>query len=393
MFLATAPPSALRASGGRIWLPISSGAAPWHRWFSTSPTHRAKHIITFGETSSPELSRLLDSFRHYIVLPTYLAGEQRKKIYNPKLKDILQNDPVTMEIDGVAYKFRYINRVTELPNTRKIVTQAVNAMTTSKDFQNIPPLLEGCERANRTLGTPIRSSMIRRAAMHRSLHIIMDCVKAVKRTGFKLDHSELINELLIWLQLPAVQSGWDEAKTKVALKQVQLVLNLIESDENHLPRKESQGAFPFYRDPQVLAARLHMAAARAVHHQGGKDVDGKVTKYAQELVALWPEGAGLLDLQPDESYRDKEKMSYLIERNHYLWYASPVLNGLTLAAQVVDPGLAMQLQNRADSVETEVKAALASEKRKPGGRGEMIYNSLFNPQANEEELAAAEETA
>ncbi|KAK4106838.1 hypothetical protein N658DRAFT_461806 [Parathielavia hyrcaniae] len=395
MLLTSAPPSALRAVGCRIWLPIRNGASPWHRWFSTSPTHRAaKHVISFGESSTPELSKLLDTFRYYIVLPTYLAPEQRKKIYKPKLKDYLQNDPVTMEIDGETYKFRHIRMAADLPNTRRLVKQATNAMTTKQDFQNLPALLEGCERANRKLSTAIWTAMLRRAAMHKSLPVIMDCIKAVKRTGFKLDRSEVINELLVWLQIPAIESGWDEDKTRVAFKQVRLVLNLMESDENHLPRKKDELAFPFYRDPQVLAHRLHMAAARAVHHKKGEDVDGQVAKYAQELVTLWPEGAGLLDLQPAESYKNREKMWYLINRNQYLWHASPVLNGLTLAAQVVDPALAMQLQNRADSVESEVKAALASDKRKRGGRGEEMYNSIFNPQASQEEpAAAAEETA
>jgi hypothetical protein len=373
-----------------MYVPVANDLSSFEP-LSRELTCTAKHIISFGETSSPELSELLDKFRHYIVLPTYLAEEQRKKIYKAKLKDILQNDPVTMEIDGVVYKFRYINKVTDLPNTHKLVAKALNIMKKPKDFQNLIPLLEGCERANRKLAAPLRSVMIGKAGMHKSFHIIMDCIKGVKRTGFKLDRSQIINEVLTWLQLPAIQSGWKEAKTKTALKNVRLILNLLEGDEHHAPNKETKGRFPFYRDPQILAARLHMAAARAVHHRGGKDVDGTVTKYASELVALWPEGAGLLDLQPDESYKHPEKMRYLLDRNQYLWYASPVLNGLTLAAQVVDPGLAMQLQNRADVVESEVKAALASENRKKGGRGEQLYNLLFNPGANAEELPEVDE--
>jgi len=350
-----------------------------------------EHVITFRDASSPELAELLDTYRQKVILPTYLAGEQRKKIYNPKLKQILQNDPVTMEIDGVVHKFRYVNKAADLPSTRKTLIDALHLMKTPSDFQNLPALLEGCKRAKHVVPTELQNKMIRLAASHNSLQVIVECVKAVERTGFKLNSSENINQLLIWAQWPAVTSGWDEAKTKTALKQVRLILNILESDKGHLPTAETKGAFPFYRDPQVLASRLHMAAARAVHHQGGKDVDGKVTKYADELVKLWPEGAGLLDLQPDAAYKSRGTFRYLLNRNYYLWFASPVLNGLTLAAQVVDPGLAMQLQNRADKVDEEVKAALASPDRKQGGRGDQMYNALFNPEAQEEAEAADEE--
>ncbi|KAG7290398.1 hypothetical protein NEMBOFW57_000398 [Staphylotrichum longicolle] len=351
-----------------------------------------EHVITFRETSSPELTELLDTYRQKVILPTYLAREQRKKIYNPKLKQILQNDPVTMEIDGVVHKFRYVNKAADLPSTRRTLIDALHLMKTPSDFQNLPALLEGCKRARHAVPPELQNKMLRLAATHNSLQVIIECVKAVERTGFKLNSSENINQLLIWAQWPAITSGWDEAKTKTALKQVRLILNILESDKNHLPSAELKGAFPFYRDPQVLASRLHMAAARAVYHQGGKDVDGTVTKYAEELVKLWPEGAGLLDLQPDAAYRNRDTFRYLLNRNYYLWFASPVLNGLTLAANVVDPGLAMQLQNRADKVDEEVKAALASPDRKQGGRGDQMYNALFNPQGNEE-AEAADETA
>ncbi|KAL2021055.1 hypothetical protein VTK56DRAFT_7710 [Thermocarpiscus australiensis] len=389
----TTTPAALRAAGGKTWLSIFNGSTRQTRWLSTSPAHRAAQVITFTQTANPELKQILETMREKIILPTYLPPQQRKRMYNPKLKPYLQNDPITLEIDGVVHKFRYVNRVTDLPNTHALVRDAIRAMKTSSDFHNLPMLLEGCERANRKLDETLYPKMIRRAAMANCLRVIIDCIRAVERTGFKLDTSEKINELLVWIQKRPIDSGWDKGATRAALKQTQLVLELLEGNESHRPKKGSAGRFPFYRDPQVLAARLHMAAALAVHHQGAKDADGSVTKYAEELVRLWPEGKGLLDLQPDVAYGERSRMRYLLDRNMYLWYASPVLNGLTLAAQVVaDPGLAMQLQNRADAVDAEIRTALASEKLKKGGRGEYMYNKLFNPQEEAEEQATAEET-
>ncbi|KAL2155970.1 hypothetical protein VTH82DRAFT_714 [Thermothelomyces myriococcoides] len=380
-------PSALWAAGGRTWLPLShSAAALQHRWLSTSSAYRAAHIISFGETSSPELSKVLDDYREKVILPTYLSQEQRRKIYNPRIQHILQNDPVTMEIDGVVHKFRYRSMVADLPSTRETLKQIIPLLKTPADFQNIPPFLEGCMRAKRKIEPVDYIRLVRLAAMNGQLQMIIDCVKAVEKTGFKLDNSHVINELLAYIQRPAILSGFDEDKTKAALKQARLVLNILESDEEHHPKPKTAGAFPYYRDPQVLSARLHMAAALAVHHHGGRDEDGRVARYAEGLVALWPEDAGLLDLQPDSAYRKRDGiMRYMLDRNTYLFMASPVLNGLTLATQVVDPALAMQLQNRADAVDSEVKAALASPRLKKGGRGEQLYNAIFNPQGEEEE--------
>ncbi|KAH6850354.1 hypothetical protein B0I37DRAFT_112271 [Chaetomium sp. MPI-CAGE-AT-0009] len=385
MLLSATGPNALRAAGGRTLLSISSGiAAQPPRWLSTSPALRAAHILSFGESSSTQLAQLLDEYRTMIILPTYLAPEQRRKIYKEKLKHILQNDPITMEIDGVVHKFRYRSMAKDLPSSTVTVKKAFELLKTPADLQNIPPLLAGVVRAGHKLDPYLYSVFLRRAAGHNQLQLIMDCIKTVDRTGFKLDNSRIINELLVYLQWPAITSGWDEAKTRKALKQVRLILNILESDKSHQPKGNKVGAFPFYRDPQVLASRLHMAAARAVHLKEGKDDDGLVAKYAQELVTLWPENTGLLGLQPDESYHKDGAMRYLLDRNTYLFYASPILNGLTLAAQVVDPALAMQLQNRADAVDGELQSALASIESKEG-RGIDLYNSLFNPQAESEQ--------
>jgi hypothetical protein len=303
-----------------------------------------------------------------------------------------------MEIDGVVHKFGFLDKTTDLPNTKETFVEALRRMKTYADFQNLRPLLEGCVRDRRKMTPGRYNQLVRVLGVNNCLPIAIDCARAAARTGMKLNTSEIINDLLVYIQQPAIMSGFTAAKTRVALQQVSTIVDMLETDESHKPTAETQGAFPFYRDPQVLAARLHMAAAQAVYHQEGKDLDGKVAKYADELVKLWPEDAALLDLQPDAAYQDVNKMKYILGRATYLWYASPVLNGLTLAAQVVDPGLAMQLQNRADAVEEEIKTAVAAldmakdpAKRK---RGEIMYNVLFDTQEiDTQEMAGDSEAA
>ncbi len=336
------------------------------------------------------MSELLNEYRQKVILPTYLLPEQRQKIYNKRSQKFLENDPVTMEIDGVVHKFRYTDVTTDLPSTYKTWTNALRLMQTPADFANVRPLLEGLTRARRTITPQMKHRVIRWAEgrSEDSLQTVLDTVRGVRHTGFRLNSSELVAQLLVALQRPAIASGWAADETRRAVKRVRIVLDMLETDRDrdreHAPAIETAGEFPFFRDPQMLAYNLHVVAAVAVHHRGGVDNQGIVARYAAQMVALWPEGAGLLDLQPDEAYADQHRMKYLLDRNIYLWYGSPVLNALQMAAGVVeDPELKKQLESRAASVEAEVKAALDSPNRKRGGRGEEMYNELFNPQPKE----------
>jgi hypothetical protein len=345
-----------------------------------------KQVITFSEkTSSPELKNLIQEFNQRIVMPTYLPPEQQKKIYREKFKVELENDPITIEIDGVVHKFRYVDRFT-LPHVKKLVTDILRLMKEPQDFLNLPPLLEGCKRAHRKLPDHFHLKMVRMAAQAKMLPVILDMFLQADKTGFLLDNSELLNEVLVWIQNVAIESGWQKAEIKRALERVKLIINEIEADELHHPTDAKRCLRMFHRDPQVLAARLHMAAALAVHHRGSKDVDGKVTKWAEEIVELWPENTGLLNMQPEENYLDDNKLKYLLLPNQFLFYASPILSGLVMATQVVeDPALQMQLQNRADAVEAEIRLALQKmEEEGKTGRGLTMYNKLFARDESEE---------
>ena len=319
-----------------------------------------------------------------MILPTYLVPQQRKRLYNHKTAKYLITDPVTMEIDGVVHKFGYLDVTKDIPSTRKTWVDALRLMKTPADFANVRPLLEGLKRAHRALPRAMQHRIIRWTdARHEGLQVIIDAARAVKHTGFALSSSELVAQLLVALQGRAIAGGWAAAdETRRALKRVREVLEMIESDEAHAPGPEDAGAYPFHRDPQMLAYQLHLVAAVAVHEHGGADNRGVVAQHAAELVGLWPEGKGLLDLQPDEAYAPEGRMHYLLDRNIYLWYAAPVLNALRMAAAVVEePELAAKLRSRAENVEEEVKAALESPERRKGGRGEWMYNTLLNPQA------------
>ncbi|KAL1857391.1 hypothetical protein VTK73DRAFT_8098 [Phialemonium thermophilum] len=388
---------------GSIWSAVCrTSARPGGRCFSTSSSRQATHVVSFTETSSPQLDDVLAEIRTKIILPSYIRIEQRKKLYDARYKKKLEVDPVTMELDGQILKFYYTDPVREMPNTRELLLRAVNQMKTPQDWENLPRLLEGvCGQAGRKLEYYDYPRLIRKAALHGCLRTIFVCIRQVKRTHFRLGSSETVNELLSWVQKQAIDSGRERAATEEALAWTERIILSLEDEAHHPVRKRGDEgkdpkSYPLCRDPQILAARLHMASALALlpppASDGAEDGESaatqrrqeddearrrKVTKYTREIVALWPEGKGLMELHTPEAYQTRGELRYLLDSNEFLWYAAPVLKGLETAAQVVEPALAEELQKRIAPLREEIDAALADENRVKGRRGEQMYNDLF----------------
>ena len=109
-------------------------------------------------------------------------------------------------------------------------------------------------------------------------------------------------------------------------------------------------------------------------------MDDKVADYVKEIIALWPEGKGLMELHAPEVYEERKELRYLQNKNEFLWHAAPILSGFKMATEVVEPDLAEALRRRIEPLEKEVEAALADNTRKSGGRGEDVYGKLFGKQ-------------
>ncbi len=357
------------------------------------------HVISFPQTSNAKLDKTLAEIRQLIILPSYLSFDQRKQMYKQKYKEKLESDPITMQIDSEIIRFRHVD-IFSLPNTQKIFKEALSEMRTPEDFRLIPKLLEGiCVHAGRKLPWQELVRIVRKTSSNDCLYVALDCVAASKRTGFRLTRSEVVNDLLTALQKDVIDSQYSEEKTRKALAWSERIIEMLE-DPNHKPSSKEQlrwsRGFPLNRDPQVLATRLHLAAARAVKHNGGEDVDGKVAKYAEELTRLWTSEGGLLSLHEKKAYNDSDRMRYLRQPNQFLWYASPILSGLRLAAQVTDGTVAARLAEITAAVDAEVQWALgevagegktATNAEGQTLRGMTMYNTLF---AAEEKVATEE---
>ncbi|RWA09997.1 hypothetical protein EKO27_g5122 [Xylaria grammica] len=341
------------------------------------------NITHFTPTSSPALDSLLNDIRTKIILPAYLPMSQRKKIYSPKWEKKLQSDPIIIEIDGEVLKFRYQNIMTDVPNTRKSLIDAISQFETPADFANLKPLLEGVHYAGRKLRHAFYAKILRVVGAKGHVYAIIDCARSIRRTGYKLDSSEKVNEVLHYVQMKARDAAWNEAETRQALRWAEMVIDMLH-DEAHQPQRHKDesilpGEMPLTRDPMVLAAPLHLAAVLVAQRKAGEETLDKVHKLARDIVALWPEDKKLKELQPSQLYANMDKLGYLLRPTKFVAIATPLLHGLETAVKVVKPELASQLQTRCNTLAAEIKAAReAIQPRKEDARAEVVYKKFYD---------------
>lgn len=367
-------------------------------------------MVYFQPGGSPELKKILRDINEMVILPEYLTEEQRKKIYRLKYKKELERDPITIEIDGKKHEFRYRDMVRDRPSVKKGVVRAIDHMRSRQDFaRNLFPLLEGCYSVAKLkpASPSVFNMIIRRAGDQGAIGAVLECIYKADQTKFFLQTHRMINELFFQLQRPAWESGWDRETTEKCLRRINKVLDLLEADQQHHHLRPGSGsvAYPPYRDPQFLAARLHLRAALALRPREAKeDEEHKkkskwvkereaaneanalmpkeehelVAEYAREIVRLWPKGFGLLDTRPDEAY--KLSMRYLLRRATFVWTAAPIASAFRMAQQVLNRDannteLVLALKNLAFLVEEELQIALRSSLESP--RAMSTYKALF----------------
>jgi hypothetical protein len=294
----------------------------------------------------------------------------------------LKNDPITITLDGVVHNYHHVN-IFSLPSTKKLAMRAINLMKTPADFKNLPRLLSGLVKAKRSLPPEAYCQIIRLAGKYDHLAMMIELARRGKTTGFWLDTHQKALELMLCLQEKAFNSGWDKAQTKSALTSANVLLELLEQPDQrkshrrlvpgHPPAKKP---FPLFKDPLVIAGRLHLAAAFAVKHNEGKDAGGKVEAYATELIQLWKDpSAGVFGVYPATAYKKNEVADYLKEPSKIVVFGAPIIHGLDMAMKVVDEDLAQQLRARRDAVAAEVDAGRAAGKVSP--RGTNAYQKLL----------------
>lgn len=311
--------------------------------------------------------------RQKIILPSFLPTEQRIKLYNPQWEQRLKADPITIEIDGEILKFYYQNLLNGMPKTTPLLKEIMINFKTAEDYANLQPLLEGLHQAGRRIKPAQQAQITRLACGSGHYQTLLECARAVKRTGLKLEEHEAVLNLLTTIQVKAVDAGWAPGATKQALRHAEMVLEMLES-EDHAPRKRKVGdeyhdSVRLHTTPVVILAPLHLAAALG-------DVE-KTTKLGSDLLHVWPEGKKLTEVQIEMLDKGDEIFN---SPSHRLFYLTPLAYGLERAVTVVeDAALREQLQSRAVSLRAEVDDLMAQTRE--GLLGYRTYKKVFEPAA------------
>lgn len=234
-------------------------------------------------------------------------------------------------------------------------------MKTTKDFSNLPSILEGYKIAK----TPRREydleAVARKANAVGQIDEILRCVGLVRRTGASLRMRKLTKEIFLGLHEMGQRSNWEGESLQQALRQAEILATKMEVDDLHQEKPTPENdPIPLRMNPEIAGVLLELSAAQAVNDHGGIDVEGKVASNARKVLALWDNGQWEIvaedfqhsksasrnidwhsrraksseTSQGDERSKDQIRLFYPRQKALLRWL--PLYNGLHLVEKVVD---------------------------------------------------------
>ena len=340
---------------------------------------------TFTETSSLELDNLLSLLRRKVMLPAHLSKTQQDLIHNPKNIRQLSAEPVTTEIAGEEFQLEHIDISKDVPPARKSLIEAINLMKEKRDWDNLPSILAGFKKAKVRLFPYDYNKIVRKAGLAGRCDVLLECVRRVSDTGFRLKHGEMVSELMWQIQKKAVESDWDRKQTEKSLSWAEMITVFMEDPKHSggrvVDRKDDPRAWP-----GVIGIVLELAAVRAARYLDGKDEDGKVAVYAERLLGT---SLNMESLDVNMESKDPEAPPTQFALDAYLARAVPVLYGMGVAQTVLDPAskLASDLKTKSTELESIISARrllISTDYLTKDGnlrRGCSLYEKLLGPEA------------
>jgi len=314
------------------------------RTFSSSST-RQKHgaVPTFTEVSSPELQDLFTKLRERVFLPAHVAQPQRDLIFKGKHKKSLEVEPVTAIVAGEEFTLKYLDPLTDVPGKYKSFNKALALMKDKRDWNNVPNLLQGLKTAKFRIGGDARMRLLRKAGRAERQDVILECLRRADETGMTLKEPDFVVQVFFWMRQKAYLSDWDAEETKKALHWAEMVKDMM-AEPKHQPAAGSNSLANLLEVNGIL---LELAAIRASKYQDGKDVDGKVEKYATDLLA-----------SPRDFHVRRQNKSG--GENFWLSTNVPVVHGSKLAQAVL--GVTSELSSRLKTLGEELEPLLSKAK-------------------------------
>ena len=322
---------------------------------------------------------------HKIILPAYLPKKQRKLISNKANARKIEVDPIVIEVEGYEHRFPILDyRQKAIPPAQELFNKALNLMQTPADWANLIRILSGYRRADRQFTNANFRTILACAQLSGNMYAVIDALRNVKASRLHLGTVPRADLVLLNLQRMALDADYSEKATRDARTWALMAHELME-DPAHA--KKAAGR-PLHREPQVVGQVLHLAAAQAALHQGGKDEGGHVRRLAELLTIVWPEGKGLASLHEHDIPADAKprwRIDFMRNDDAYLALnvtdriaiGSFILHGITLAKQVVEPELAAKLEPIAQVLRGELGEVLKNRENVVAKRGWPVYDKLI----------------
>ncbi|KAF7556074.1 hypothetical protein G7046_g6413 [Stylonectria norvegica] len=377
------------------------------RLFSTSPSrrkfcswpsleaiahhHTADVKAIFTETASPELNAVLKKIQEKIVLPAYLPEEQRELVFDPNKRQYLQQNPVVIELDGLEHKFSTINRFSEVPNSKKILAEALNLMKTNNDWENLGTLLAGYHKANVKTKPRQISKIIRLSAADGGAHHVIEAVKQATKTGLFLNRKEYVVGLLSSINLKIANHKGSIKEAVQAANWNELVFELIQRpehmNENDLPADRAH--FSVLARGQLLYSKASAAKAKQL---AGEPFDAELEAVKENVeilstllerldttnIAAIPE-IRMLSPRKDSSSTE-ETPELCLSQSSFIEMLCQVAKGIELANELVGDA-AKSLLPIAEGLKGEVSGSVQSQKRYNDGWA-AYYEKIMGEKPN-----------
>lgn len=223
-----------------------------------------------------------------------------------------------MRLGDEVLQLHPLSHVQDEPNTRASFAKALDLMTETGDFKNLPGFLEGLKTARRSIKGYQLEKAVRRANESARQSIINDCLRRTEKTGLSLGDLRVAREVMWGATLRAMQKEWSQEGIEKGAKYADNLWELMH-DSRH--DEKMHGLKDAKRRPEVLGVLVQMSAARA--KMGGDT--GVVERYASLMLKNWENGRAELNLEKGD-WNDA---------NYKLLMWAPVWHGIALAREVI----------------------------------------------------------
>ena len=255
------------------------------RTFSSAPNRQRGPLPAFNESTNEDLNNVLSTMREKHLIPAYMHKQEHKLVFKQKYRQQLIDNPQTAMVGGEEITLQPIDRRNDIPPRREVVAQAINLIINgeSKDWQNIPKLLQGLkEGVKKPASEALMEKIVRKAFQAKQLGVVIQCLYQAELTGMTLKSEPVLRTFLAGLHDLAQESEWQKGAVTKALRDANVVSQLLETKE-HGTEGKIRPNDPRVR-PEVLGVFLELASVFAWRHDGQKDTEGLVRAYAGRLV-------------------------------------------------------------------------------------------------------------